>query len=273
MPRILFTNLAYLTLAATIALAGGCGTTTNRAGNEQLLLSDAVDLAVAQIDFQLLSGQKVYLDPKFIETVKAETFVNAPYVLSSLRQQLVASGCRLQDKSEEADIIVEPRIGALGTNGHEIIYGMPRNNLLNSAAAVIPNAPPLPAIPEISLARVDSNSGVAKVLVFAYDRETRQPIWQSGVARAEATSRSSWVLGAGPFQRGSVHNGTRFAGQGLQRKYEFAFRDAAPGVPYNQPHQFAEAGQSPRIAEAPDVPDGNASGEDESPAPPPTESR
>ncbi len=199
--------------ALAILLCIGCGTTTQRVGTEQLLMSDAVDLAVSQIDFAPLSGEKIFLDSSFLQSVKGFGFVNAPYIISSLRQQLTASGCLLQDKREEADVIVEARVGALGTDGHEVIYGVPKNNLLSSASSVISNVPNIPTIPELSAARTDAQCGIAKMMVFAYDRESRQPVWQSGVARAESTSRNSWVLGAGPFQRGTVHEGTRFAGE------------------------------------------------------------
>lgn len=214
---------------------------------EQLLLSDAVDMAVAQLDFSQFRGKQVYLDTTYLQSIKGDCFVNAPYITSALRQQLTAAGGLMQDTRETASIIVEPRVGALGANGHEIIYGIPRNNFLNAASTLVPNAPPVPALPEISVARTDAHSGIAKVMVFAYDRETREPIWQSGVARAESTSRSSWILGAGPVQKGSVHNGTRFAGGSFNTK-RFAFHDAAPGVPYSQPFVFEPAESDERTA-------------------------
>ena len=216
--------LCGLTVLLTGTVFSGCGTTLQRVGTEQLLMSDAVDMAVAQIDFGPISDEKVFLDSSYLQTVQGFGFVNAPYIVSSLRQQLTAAGCLLQDQREKADVIVEPRVGALGTDGHEVIYGVPKNNLLNSAANVIPNAPAIPAIPEMSAARIDSQSGIAKLMVFAYDSKTREPIWQSGVARAESTSRSSWVLGAGPFQRGTVHRGKlMFAGEKLDPKLEVPF--------------------------------------------------
>ncbi|MGI9518300.1 MAG: DUF6655 family protein, partial [Pirellulaceae bacterium] len=194
-----------LFIALTIGLAG-CGSTTQRLGTEQLLMSDAVDMSIAQIDFRPLQTQRVYLDSTYLQSIKGIGFVNAPYIISSLRQQLTTAGCLLQDSRDDADIIVEARVGALGTDGHEITYGLPKNNLLSSAASVLPNAPIPGVVPEISAARVEAQSGVAKVYVFAYDRASRQPVWQSGLAKAESTSRNSWILGAGPFQRGTVHD-------------------------------------------------------------------
>lgn len=255
-------------MTCLVFLACGCGTTTQRVGTEQLLMSDAVDLAVSQINFGPLTGQRVFLDSSFLQSVKGFGFVNAPYIISSLRQQLTASGCLLQDNREDADIIVEARVGALGTDGHEVIYGVPKNNLLSSASSVIPNLPNIPAIPEMSAARIDAQSGIAKVMVFAYDSQTRKPVWQSGVARAESTSRNSWVLGAGPFQRGTVHDGIRFAGEKIEPSLDpLVRRDASKeksstsqqGVGYFEPHEFSpadpESGEPvERVAERPDDP-------------------
>ena len=156
-------------------------------------------MAVAQLDFRLLSGQKVYFDPTYLQSVKGEGFVNAAYIISSIRQQITAAGCFLQDTRENAEIVIEARVGALGTDGHEIIYGVPQTNSLNSASQVISSIPAIPVLPELALSKIDTSSGVAKIFVFAYDKDTREPIWQSGVAKSESTSRNTWILGAGPI--------------------------------------------------------------------------
>jgi hypothetical protein len=192
----------------------GCGTTTTRTATEQLLMSDAVDQAISQIDFQSLRGQKVFLDTLYLHSVKGVGFVNSEYIISSLRQQLTASSCLIQDTRESADVIVEPRVGALGTDGHEVVYGIPQAGSLTSAASMFSNSP-LPALPELSFGKSNAQSGIAKVIVFAYDRESRTPIWQSGIAKAESTSSNTWYLGAGPFQKGTIYEGMRFAGQKL----------------------------------------------------------
>lgn len=189
----------------------GCGSTREHLATEQLVLSDAVDRSVSSIDFRPLSGQKVYLDTSYLRTVKGPIFVNADYVTSSLRQQIVAAGCLLQDSSNEADLIVEARMGALGTDEHRVTYGLPENNALQSAASLFPNTPIVPTLPEISVAKRDALEAAAKIAVFAYDRETRRPVWQSGVKKANATARDTWVLGVGPFQGGSIREKTKLA--------------------------------------------------------------
>jgi hypothetical protein len=51
--------------------------------------------------------------------------------------------------------------------------------------------------------------------VFAYHRESKHVVWQSGISESRSTSRDTWILGAGPFQRGTIYEGTHFAGTKL----------------------------------------------------------
>src|SRR5262249_4607537 len=59
----------WLALVAAVA-AAGCGTTrvsdTQRTATEQLLVSNAVDQAVSQIDFRVLAGKPVYFDAQYL---------------------------------------------------------------------------------------------------------------------------------------------------------------------------------------------------------------
>jgi hypothetical protein len=127
---------------------------------------------------------------------------------------LTAARCLIQDTRDAADVIVEPRVGALGTDGHEVVYGIPQSGSITSAASMF-SSTPLPSIPEVSFGKSNAQSGIAKIIVYAYDRQSREPVWQSGIAKAESTSRDTWLLGAGPFQKGSIYEGMRFAGEDL----------------------------------------------------------
>ena len=201
---------------ALLGLLGGCGTTISRNATEQLLTSDAVDRSIAELDFRHFAGQKVYLDTQYLQKASGVGVVNADYVISSLRQQMIAARCLLQEKKEDAEYIVEARIGALGTNAHEVTYGMPANNLLSAASTFVPMVPQVPTIPEIAFAKRHDQLAAAKVSVFAYVRDTREPVWQSGVSTAKSKAKDSWILGAGPFQRGTIYGGTQFAGERMR---------------------------------------------------------
>ena len=203
-------------LLCWLLFAAGCGTTKNQIATEQLLASDAVDRSIAHIDFSPLAGQRVYFDTRYIKEVKNLGFVNSDYIISSLRQQLFASRCLLEEDRENAEIIVEARVGTLGNDGHEINYGMPSgNNALSSAATVVSGNPSFAILPEISLARRDQQVAAAKIAVFAFQRETKEPVWQSGTHVAFSNARQTWVFGAGPFQSGTIYEAPRLAGSRL----------------------------------------------------------
>ena len=76
--------LTLLTVAINVLMLIGCGTTQQRTGTEQLLLSDAVDRTVDQLDLAVLSGRKVFLDTTYINPVKGTMFVNADYDVDSM---------------------------------------------------------------------------------------------------------------------------------------------------------------------------------------------
>jgi hypothetical protein len=186
----------------------GCGTTrssdTSRTATEQILISDAIDRAVVTLNVDSLTGQAVFFDDQYLRKA-----VDSGYLISSIRQHLLANGCVLKDERADADFVVEGRSGAVGTNRHDLLFGIPSTN--------VPQIFPLQgipaAIPEVPFAKRRDQRGVAKIAMFAYHRETGRPVWQSGIALQESTLNDVWLLGAGPFQYGTIRNGPLFAKQ------------------------------------------------------------
>lgn len=209
--RILRSNpnrpcLAALSLFALMA-AIGCGTTrtsnTARTATEQLLISDAVDRTVQQINFKVLAGQTVFFD-----TAQMNEVVDKGYVISCMRQHLLACGCIMKEKKEDATFIIEPRVGVVGTDNNDLMFGIPAFSVPQVATgSVLPSS-----VPEIAFAKRRDQMGVAKIAVFAYRRETGEPVWQSGMAMNKSTANDIWLFGAGPFQKGTIYDETRFAG-------------------------------------------------------------
>lgn len=193
----------FLLLAALVAC--GCTINKSRMATEQLVVSDAVDRVVAQTDFSPLSGQKIYFDTKYLTGAKLAGNPNVEYLTSSLRQQMLAYDCRLTDKLEEADIVVEARVGALGNDGNEATYGVPGSAAVSAASAFATGFPAGGSFPELSLGRRNHQWGAAKVGLFAYDRVSHQRVWQGGIATGASQARELWVMGVGPFQRGRVY--------------------------------------------------------------------
>jgi hypothetical protein len=109
-------------------------------------------------------------------------------------------------------------------------------------------------IPEIPFAKSTQQKGVAKLAVFVYDQATGTPAWQSGSITVAATSRDTWLLGTGPFERGTIYQGTGFAGSRLLLPFT---RDRAPkpkhipDIPvtaqatFNTSTQFAQRKKTP----------------------------
>ena len=203
----------------------GCGATKSFTATEQLLMSDAVDSTISKLDFRPLSMQKVFLDTTYAAAAgkvipgvpQPANLVTSDYVISAIRQQMVAAGCLLSEKREDADVICEVRCGALGTDGHSVIYGIPASNVLGGVGSLIPGAPAaIPAIPELAFAKREHKSAATKVAIFAYDRVTREPVWQSGIAQAGSSARDTWFMGVGPWQYGTIYRGTRFAGKRIK---------------------------------------------------------
>ena len=208
-------RFVVMTLVAS-GLVAGCGTMKSHIATEQLLISDAIERAVEQLDFGPLENSKVYLDTQYMRKVTAQGFLNSDYIRSAIRQRLMLSNCELSESKTDAEYVVEVRVGALGTDAHEINYGIPASQPLSATAAIFAGAPVIPTLPEVSLAKKDARRGAAKLYVFAYRRETMEPVWQPEVAYGRSSARSMWVLGAGPFEKGTIYNQTQFAGAPIE---------------------------------------------------------
>ena len=194
-------GLCILALTA----GAGCGTVktsgTARTGTEQLLLTNAWDSALAKLDFRPLTGVPVYLDTTNVQAV------DQGWVVSSLRQALLTQGVLLRSKPEQAQWIVEARVGAFGTDAYNVLVGIPTTTVPQTITGI-----PAGTIPEISLMKKSHQEGVAKLALFAYDRASGQLVWSSGTALATSSAKDLYVGGVGPIQGGTIRGGTKFIG-------------------------------------------------------------
>lgn len=191
-----------LALAAAVA---GCGTvkTTNtpRTGTEQLLLTDAWDTALSRIDFRPLTGVPCFLDTQHI------TAVDQGWVISSLKQAMLQQGVLLRTKAEQAQWVVEARVGAYGTDQYDLLIGVPQTTIPMTLTGL-----PAGTIPEMSLAKRTDQHGVVKMALFAYDRASGQLVWTSGTSQTKSNAKDVYVMGAGPVQSGTIRKSTEFSG-------------------------------------------------------------
>jgi hypothetical protein len=167
-------------------------------------LSTAIERAINDMDFSIMEGKEVYFDPQYLRGVADEG-----YIVSSMRQRLLAEGILLKSTRDEATYVVEARAGAVGTNHQDVLIGVPQVSL--PTGGMVTGVPS--AIPEIPLAKKTQQKGIVKLAAFAFNQKTGQAVWQSGTYPITADARDTWVLGTGPFQRGSIYAGTDFVGQ------------------------------------------------------------
>ncbi|WP_435010958.1 DUF6655 family protein [Tundrisphaera lichenicola] len=225
--------LAGLTASALLASAG-CGTTkvtgTARTGTEQLLLTNAWDRALQRVDFRALTGVPVYLDTTNV------TAVDQGWVISSLRESMLSQGVLIREKREQAQFIVEARVGAYGTDEDNFLVGI-------SQTAIPPTVTGVPAgtIPEVPVVKRSRQQAVAKLALFAYDRASGQLVWQSGTVLDQADTKDVYIGGFGPIKSGSIREGTEVAGIKLPLPGEGEAATPEPGSlrqenkPYNPP--------------------------------------
>jgi hypothetical protein len=124
-----------------------------RSATEQLLFSAAADRAADKLAFALQPGTRVFIDGAFVEGTDSK------YLLSAIRDRILRKGGDVTDKKEEAELVVEPRIGAISVDGDRTLFGTP--------------AIPVPLVglqvPEIALFKRSHQQGVIKLAATAYN--------------------------------------------------------------------------------------------------------
>src|SRR5579884_196553 len=103
--------LRVLTLGAA-ALAGGCTTVTMteppETATEQLLITTAIDNAVANMNVGIPPGTKIFVDTSYFDGVGRDQKVLFPkYAMAAIREKLLRGGALLAPDRQSADMIVE----------------------------------------------------------------------------------------------------------------------------------------------------------------------
>lgn len=185
-----------LRLCGVLLLAGivgsiGCTSTnssnTARTATEQMLISNAVDQSLSKVDFQAFGGRKVFVEEKYLDCADKN------YVASSVRHRVLMQGGQIAAKPEEADVILEIRSGAVGTNSSNSFLGIPQIQI-----------PGMFSTPEIKLVNRVNQTGMAKIGLVAYDAKSHQVLGDGGMSLAKSADNNWYVFGIGPWQNGSV---------------------------------------------------------------------
>jgi hypothetical protein len=132
-----------------------------RTATEQLLFSAAAERAADKLAFNLATGTKVFVDGVNVEGSDSK------YLLGTIRDRVLRRGGELVDARDKADVVIEPRIGAISVDREKWLFGIP------DFGVPIPLAGPV-EFPEIALFKRDTQQGVIKVAAMAYNARTGQ---------------------------------------------------------------------------------------------------
>ncbi len=172
-----------------------------------LLVSQAVDYAIAKIDFTPLTGQQVYLDT----TALGSEVIDKGYLYQHrAAANARATACCFKKNGEGGLHRRVARHAPSAPTGIAVMIGTPAVTL----PGVVPG-PPITSIPEIALAKKSDQRGRREGRRLCLQPDHRARVWQSGTVESNSQLKDTWVFGAGPFTRGTIRQRTELAGEPL----------------------------------------------------------
>ena len=187
-------NLRLVFGFAMVGLVGGCGTArvtdTPRTATEQLLISAAVDQAVAQLDFTFLEDRKVFIDTSLVDRI------DKSFLVGSVRARARREGVIVIDSVDDAQYVLELQSGAVGVNRSDYLLGIPVTEVPIPTLAV--------TLPEVALYKTITQNGVCRVSFTVFRRDDGRFFYASGPAYGFADHRNMWIAGVGPGTRENI---------------------------------------------------------------------
>jgi hypothetical protein len=162
--RILAPSLVLANLVMVSLLVAGCSSSRSsqplRTATEQLLISHAADEAAARLSLDIPRNTRIFVDRQFFQGY------DDGYAMNAIRTQLLREGLALVDDRKDAQAIVTVSSGALSTDEHSLLIGVP--------ALTVPFFPigNSVTVPEIALFKNAQAKGVAKFVATGYDAKT-----------------------------------------------------------------------------------------------------
>lgn len=152
--------LNLLALGVVIIGLGACTTiretSPQRSATEELLISTAVDRAIAQVNLQIPPGTKVFVNADQLDGSDGK------YAAGQMKDRLLRDGAHLIDDKGKADAVVEVRAGALSIDDRQTLIG------IDTFDAPVPFAGQAIKVPQIALYSDKVRQGVAKIAAFGY---------------------------------------------------------------------------------------------------------
>ena len=185
-PMNTFSRFSWLMVFALSTILG-CRTTipiinTTRSGTQQLLVNSSADAVICAIDFSPLTGLLCYLDTTGLGAA------SDGYVEYRIRKQMIRHGVRLSSTPDAVDVIVEAGLAAYGTDSQ-----------LKSSGIVGASS-----VPDMEICVEGRQFGVAKLELFAWDRESGACLWESQTFRADNYQQHRQRFGGNPEYSGSI---------------------------------------------------------------------
>ena len=101
----------------------------------------------------------MFIDPAYVEGTDSK------YLLGAVRDRVLRRGGQLMPDRASADLVLEPRIGAISVDRNTVLYGVPEVGV------------PIPLTnevetPELALFKRDTQQGVVKLALTVFDAKS-----------------------------------------------------------------------------------------------------
>jgi hypothetical protein len=208
-------TLSLLWVIALGGTAGGCATIRvtdpPRTATEQMLMSEAVNRSIAQLNFDALRDRKVWVETAYLSgaeqvtvggEVRQRLFTSAEQAFATgvVRERLLQSGARLVQEKKEADVVLEVRSGGIGIDRIENLVGIPAGVFSGTEG---PGGLPL-ATPELAILKTTRQRGFASLAFVAYRVDTGELVTASGPYVGRTLREDWWIFGTGPRTVGNI---------------------------------------------------------------------
>ena len=209
-------GLACLVVVSALGgMVGGCATirVTDplRTATEQFLMSEAVNRAIAQLNFDALRDRKVWVETAYLSgtevvivsgEVRQKLFTSPEQAFATgvVRERLLQSQARLVAERKEADVVLEIRSGGIGIDRTENLIGIPAGVFTSPEG---PGGLPL-VTPELAIIKTTRQRGFASLAFVAYRVDTGELVTSSGPFVAKTLREDWWLFGTGPRTVGNI---------------------------------------------------------------------
>lgn len=153
-------------------------TNSERTATQQILMSEAIDRALAQLPWPSLKGQRILVQA-FTTTA---TKLDGQYLKGATEALLNAHGAQIVKDVARADYVVTVLGAAIGTDQTESLLGTPRIETVFAT------------LPELALYKAEIQQGLAKISIAVQHAHGGSYTFRSDPAQATTFVRSRRIL-------------------------------------------------------------------------------